>query len=199
MNLKNMPVWAQLLLALAAAAAIYGSQWKLPPLNFSEKYGQIEELQKQLDQRNEEIRKGELALKKLEELKRETAALERKLEDLKQILPTEPEMGDLLKWIKSLADQTNLDLIVFNPQPLADREFLREQPIVMQVVGNYHQLGLFYDRISKYARIINVEDVRINPNMDRKVKATIRADFVAKTYIYKEEKAAPQKGPGGGA
>jgi len=35
--------------------------------------------------------------------------------------------------------------------------------------------------------------------MDRKVKATIRADFVAKTYIYKEEKAAPQKGPGGGA
>ena len=69
----------------------------------------------------------------------------------------------------------------------------------MQVVGNYHQLGLFYDRISKYARIINVEDVRINPNMDRKVKATIRADFVAKTYIYKEEKAAPQKGPGGGA
>lgn len=194
LTMGNMPKWGQPVAALVFAVGLFLLQYKLPPGSFSEKGAQIEELQQNLDAKQQEIRKGEIALAKLEELQRDIAALEVKLEELKQILPTAPEMGDLLKWIKSLADQTNLELQIFKPETLADQEFLREQPVTMEVIGNYHQLGLFYDRISKYARIINVENVRMTPNTDRSIRATIRANFVAKTYIYKEERA-----PGGGA
>ncbi len=196
LTLGNMPKWGQPVAALVFAAGLFLVEYKLPPGNFSEKAAQIEELQQQLDAKQQEIRKGEIALAKLEELQRDIAALEVKLDELKQILPTAPEMGDLLKWIKSLADQTNLELQIFKPEALADQEFLREAPVTMEVIGNYHQLGLFFDRISKYARIINVENVGMSPNTDRTVRATIRANFVAKTFIYKDEK--PEK-PGGGA
>lgn len=202
MNLKTMSPASKIGMAIAIGAALVLSQYKMAPADLSTKGKKIASLSEQLEKKEAEIRKGKQAYARLEELQRDIAGLERKLADLRQILPTQPEMGDLLKWIKSLADQTNLDLRVFNPQALAEQEFLREQPVKMEVVGNYHQLGLFYDRVSKYARIINVEDVKMQPNSDKTFRATIRATFTAKTYIYREEAdqaltAAGQ--PGGGA
>ncbi len=197
MEMKNLPPWSKALVAFIVVGAIVGSQFVLPPLNFKQSRKEIAQLSQKLEQKQAEIRKGRLARAKLEELQRDIAALEQKLADLKQILPTTAEMGDLLKWINSLADQTNLELVNFTPSAQADQEFLREQPITMEVLGNYHQLGLFFDRISKYVRIINVENVKIQPNRDRKVHATIRASFIAKTFIYKDEPQA--KGSGGGA
>lgn len=187
MNLKNLPPMGQLGLALAVGVGLIFLQFKMAPADLSAKQSKVAALSEQLEKKEAEIRKGKQAYAKLEELQRDIAGLERKLADLRQILPTQPEMGDLLKWIKSLADQTNLDLRVFNPQSLAEQEFLREQPIKMEVIGNYHQLGLFFDRVSKYARIINVEDVKMQPNSEKSIRATIKATFTAKTYIYREE------------
>jgi type IV pilus assembly protein PilO len=187
MNFKKLPPMGQIGLAAAIGAGLIFLQFKMAPADLSAKQRKVATLAEQLEKKEAEIRKGKQAYAKLEELQRDIAGLERKLTDLRQILPTQPEMGDLLKWIKSLADQTNLDLRIFNPQSLAEQEFLREQPIKMEVVGNYHQLGLFFDRVSKYARIINVEDVKMIPNSDKTTRATIKATFTAKTYIYREE------------
>ena len=196
METKTVPPWTRLVIAAVIAVAIPASQFMFWPGYYNKWDKKNDQLAKQLADKQAEINKGRIARQKLEELQRDIASLEQKLSDLKQILPTAPEMGDLLKWIKSLADQTNLDLLNFAPQAQADQEFLREQPITMEVLGNYHQLGMFFDRVSKYARIINVENVRISPNSDRRARATIRSGFVAKTFIYKEE---AQRAPGGGA
>ncbi len=193
MNFKNLPWWGQIALAAAGAGVLIFSQYKWAPANLSKQASEIVRLKDTLESKEAEIAKGKQALAKQEELARDIAALERKLVDLRQILPTQPELGDLLKWIKALADQTNLELRVFGPSAAVEQEFLREQPIRMEVAGNYHQLGMFFDRVSKYARIINVENVKITPNKDRKVRATIASGFTAKTYIYRdepEEKAA---------
>lgn len=195
MDFKNMPWWGHLLLALAVTAALVWSQYQMAPASLTEKKGKVENLQKNLDERESRIRVGRRAVAKLDELERDIAALELKLVDLKRILPTEPELGDLLKWIKSLADQANLDLRLFNPQPLQEGELLKEQPIKMDVVGRYHQLGVFFDRISKHARIINVEGVSIQATRDQSVRdATVAASFVAKTFIFREDQPAAEGG-----
>jgi len=199
MSLKNMPWWGHLVLAVVVGGLLVWLQYSMAPANLSKKQKKVAGLTAELEQKEANIRKGKLALAKLDELERDIAALELKLADLKAILPTEPELGDLLKWIKSLADQANLDLRVFNPQPLQAQELLKEQPIRMDVLGTYHQLGMFFDRVSKHARIINVEGVRINPNTDRTVRgATVASSFTAKTYIFRED-AAEDAAEGGGA
>jgi len=191
MDLKNLPWWGHLLIAAGVALALVWLAHKLAPASLSAKKDRVEDLRSTLEQKQIEIRKGRQATAKLDELERDIAALEMKLSDLRQILPTEPEVGDLLRWIKSLADQTNLDLRKFNPGSLVEQELVKEQPIQMDVVGNYHQLGLFYDRVSKHARIINVENVRIKPTNDNSVRgATISASFTAKTFIYREPELA---------
>ncbi|MDQ7008141.1 MAG: type 4a pilus biogenesis protein PilO [Acidobacteriota bacterium] len=195
MDFKNMPWWGHLILAAVVGGVLIWLSYSMAPANLSAKKAKIEDLTTRIEDTQAKIRQGKLALAKLDELERDIAALELKLADLKAILPTEPELGDLLKWIKSLADQANLDLRLFNPQPLQEQELLKEQPIRMNVVGTYHQLGMFFDRVSKHARIINVENVRITPNTNRSVRtATIAASFVAKTFIFREDAAAAEGG-----
>lgn len=199
MNLKTMPMGAQLACAFVATAAVVASQFFWAPGEFNKKAATINELQQTLEAKNAQVRKGELAVKRLDELQRDIASLERKLADLRQILPPTPDMGDLLKWVKSLSDQTNLELISFHPAPLTDREFLKEVPIRLHVIGNYHQFGLFFDRVSKYQRIINIEQLSMGHYNGKTFRATVEADFLAKTYVYKEDEKAEKKPAGGGA
>jgi type IV pilus assembly protein PilO len=180
--MKNIPFWGQLLIVLLVCAAVvfFGYKFWL-----SEDFHRIGELQKQLDDKNAQIQRENDIVAKLPQLEAEIARLRQTLADLKEILPTEPESGELLKWIKNLADQSNLDLKDFSPESLRAVEFYKEYPIHMSITGAYHDMGLFLDRVSKYSRIINVSNVNIvnNPGGGDK---TIRSDFVATTFIYDE-------------
>jgi Tfp pilus assembly protein PilO len=52
-------------------------------------------------------------------------------------------------------------------------------------VGDYHDLGVFFDRVSKYSRIINVNNVRITgrPNGS----SSIASSFTATTFVYDDK------------
>ena len=111
--------------------------------------------------------------------------------DVQQILPTNQETGDLLAWIKNLGDQSNLDLKSFSPSGLRPVEFYKEFPIQMDVIGRYHDLGIFLDRVSKYSRIINVDGLRISAVSSENNK-TIRATFTATTFVYEADENAEE-------
>ena len=99
---------------------------------------EVQQLETDYAAKQQEIRKGQAIEQRLPEFEREIEALERKLGDVKQILPTQQETGDLLAWIKNLGDQSNLDLKSFAPGSLKPVDFYRELPIDMQVVTRYH-------------------------------------------------------------
>jgi Tfp pilus assembly protein PilO len=69
---------------------------------------------------------------------------------------------------------------------LTDREFFSEWPISVNVEGTYHNLALFFDRISRFSRIINIEDLEISSLQTSKGNHTISSTFTAKTFVYKE-------------
>ena len=143
------------------------------------------ELSAQHAEKQAEIRKGQAAEQRLPELEREIAAKRLELEDLEQILPSARETGELLRYVKNLGDQSNLKLKSFSPGGLRPAEFYREFPIEMQVSGRYHDLGIFLDRVSKYSRIINVDNLRIGSL--KKSGRTIQASLTATTFVFSEE------------
>lgn len=188
--MKNLPYWGQVLVVVLFSAALIFVAYRYYP-GLSQISEEIDRLTKEWEGKQDEIRKGQAIEAQLPEFEREIASLKQKLEDLKQILPTEPETGDLLKWIKNLTDQSNLNLKFFAPESLKEIEFYKEFPIRMSVTGGYHDLGLFFDRISKYQRIINVTGATIDA-YSGSGDISIKADFTATTFIYNEaaEKAA---------
>jgi type IV pilus assembly protein PilO len=73
---------------------------------------------------------------------------------------------------------------------LTDKEFYSEWPITVDLDGTYHNLALLFDRIGRFSRIINIQDLTISATTPTKTSPhTIAASFIAKTFVYKEPDA----------
>ena len=187
--LERLPFWGQVLLMMVLAAGIVGIAYYLWP-NLKEQGQEIQTIRGQLEDMQAKIVEGHAIEQKLPEFEQEVASLQRKLGDIQQILPTDTETGDLLRWIKNMTDQSNLGLKVFSPGGLKPVDFYKEFPIEMDVVGRYHDLGIFLDRVSKYSRIINVDNLRMNGTPGGSADRTIHATFTATTFVYDDKLAS---------
>jgi type IV pilus assembly protein PilO len=182
--LDKLPFYGHVLVFAGLALAVVVAAYALWP-NLGEMRKEIEGYEAQFTEKQAEIRKGQAAEQRLPELEREIEAKKTELKDLEQILPSDRETGDLLRYVKNLGDQSNLDLKSFSPGGLKPAEFYKEFPIEMQMTGRYHDLGIFLDRVSKYSRIINVDNLRIGSV--KQAGRTIQASLTATTFVYTEE------------
>jgi type IV pilus assembly protein PilO len=150
----------------------------------------------QLEGLQQEIQKGRAAERKLAQFREEIKRLEIDLSKLLQILPSKRNTEDLIKRIETLTRQGDFTLKRFTPGEFANKDFYSEWPIDIQLEGTYHNLALFFDRMSRFSRIINVEEMKIGALNDPTGKS-IAANFTAKTFIYTaEDKADSGKKPG---
>jgi len=148
---------------------------------------QIERLETNIDELEREIEKGRAAKADLPRLEEDIRNYEIELERLRKILPTKRETDNLIKRAKQLTERGRFRLTRFTPGNFEDRDFFIEWPIRVGLDGTYHELGLFFDRLSRFSRIINVTELTINPIRKAEGGFTIHAEFVQRTYIYKEE------------
>lgn len=159
---------------------------------------QIKEKQAQLETLNQEIQKGRAAERKLAQFREEVRRLELELGKLLQVLPSKRNTEDLIKRIETLTRQGDFTLRKFTPGDFVPKEFYAEWPIAVSLEGTYHNLALFFDRMSRFSRIINVEDLKIAA-LENVPQKSISANFVAKTFIYTgDETALPAEGAPGG-
>ena len=77
------------------------------------------------------------------------------------LLPKEKEIPKLLKDISALGSNTGLDFISFKPLANRPKDFYAEIPISIQVRGPYHNVGSFFNQISKLERIVSVRSVKM--------------------------------------
>ena len=153
---------------------------------------QIERLETSIDELEREIEKGRAAKADLPRLEEDIRNYEIELDRLRKILPTKRETDNLIKRAKQLTERGRFRLTRFTPGAFEDRDFFIEWPIRVGLDGTYHELGLFFDRLSRFSRIINVTELTINPTRASDSGFTIHAEFVQRTYIYKEETPEPE-------
>ena len=132
-----------------------------------------------------EVQQIQAVADSLPELREELSALDRRLQVLAHILPEEYETADLLRGVGTLAAQSNLDIRDLEFRDPVPHEFYAESPIELELTGTYHDLARFFDRIGKFARIINVDEVAISAldGTDASVEATV----TAMTFIFVED------------
>ncbi len=153
---------------------------------FKDMQVEIDTLNTKIDELNREIEKGLAAKADLPRLEEDIKNLEVELDRLRKILPTKKETPDLIKRLKQLTERGHFRLISFIPGDFIDMDFYQEWPIRVEVDGTYHELGLLFDRLSRFKRIINVDDLDISPVQRAGQGYTIHASFIQKTFIYKE-------------
>ncbi|MEW5902694.1 MAG: type 4a pilus biogenesis protein PilO, partial [Acidobacteriota bacterium] len=99
--------------------------------------------------------------KQLDTIEAELASLTQTLKELEVIIPLKVEIDVILRRIQQMAFDSRLDLVRFTPRGEINREFYSEKPIPIEIRGNYHNLASFFDRLSKFARLFNVENFTV--------------------------------------
>jgi type IV pilus assembly protein PilO len=152
--------------------------------------------QVELDAINLRVQQGQAMARRLPEFRKEIGELEARLEVLKPILPTDRDAGDLLRRVQTLAVQSNLTILGFKPQAITLNEIHAEWPISLQLEGNYHNLGVFLDRVSKFPRIINIGGMNLAAKTPPEADASMNIGVTATTFVLTEPGAEPPaKGP----
>jgi len=169
-------------LAIAGAAAFF--YMYVTPMQ-----EEMAQRQRKLDALVSDIRKSQAIAQRLPQFRKEVADLESRLETLKNVLPEEKDMGELLRRLQTLAVQSNLTIRSFKPSatPVA-KQLHAEVPISLQLDGAYHNLAVFFDRVSKFSRIIHISGIDIRAKDKQEPNSTITADCVATTFVLLENK-----------
>ena len=139
-----------------------------------------------------DIDKGVATARQLPQFEAQVTQLEQRLESLRQVLPEEKDVADILRRIQGLATKSNLAIQRFQPGKVVQQKLYAEIPYKLQAEGTYHNLGYFFDQISKFPRIINISEIAVRAKSPAEPTATITADLTATTFVLQESK------PGGG-
>jgi len=136
------------------------------------------------------VAKGTAVESQVKRFEMELATLEERLVVLQSILPEEKETAELLRNIQQMAMKSNLKINQFEPRSMEARDFYSNWPIEIEVEGNYHGLGLFFEKISQYPRIIDIGKLAIR-NIDHQTdpNRTLVASCTAVTYVFNPEQA----------
>ena len=149
---------------------------------------EIAAIKSNLDNLEKDIRIAERTTKKKKKLDMELATMQDQLKYALSYLPTNREIPALLKSITELGNDSDLEFLLFSPEKEIPQEFYVEIPVSVEVRGGYHNVAIFFDKIGKLDRIVNVVNVTMIP-----IKANstnLKTTCKAVTYRFKEEEKA---------
>lgn len=142
-----------------------------------------------------DINKGLLTAKKLPEFRAKVAELEIRLTTLRAVLPEEKDAADLVRRLQSVAAVSNIVIRSVKPQATITKQLHAEWPIQLELDGSYHNLALFFDRVGKFTRIVNISALDVKSKERPQVNSTITATCTATTFVLLEKPTAAKAAP----
>ncbi len=76
-------------------------------------------------------------------------------------LPEKKEIPSLLSSISRSGRDAGLEFILFQPQPEINKNFYAEIPVSIMVTGSYHNVALFFDKLARLSRIVNIKNIKM--------------------------------------
>ncbi len=182
--MKNWPWYGYLVFAVLIFALAILFYFK--PQNDKLKTVRAERVKVEQEVQNLKQKKREL-----DKIEADLVQMEAKLKTLEVNIPQRKEIADILRQIQTLAYDSRLDVLRFAPGAEVNKDFYAEWPIPIQVSGSYHNLGLFFDKLSKFARVFTIDNFSIKALGRQTDLNTITANWTAKTYFFAEPAAVP--------
>ncbi len=144
---------------------------------------EIARLSKEIVGLKQKVNEAKKISANLAKFEKEQAEADAKFKEALTLLPKEKEIPSLLKGITELGKESNLEFRTFRPSREAPKNFYVEIPISIEVRGKYHDVAIFFDRVSKMKRVVNIFDVSMTP--ESKPYKALRVTCKAVTYRFK--------------
>lgn len=151
-------------------------------------------LEAQVTQLQGELRKLQEFARNIEQIKVELKELNLQLESALEYMPRQFNLSALLRKLTMLAQNSGLELFTFRPAQNEERQgqnFYSTLGINFELKGNFTQILLFLDQISRLKRIVNTETLRMSVRGDPSRRGvasatTLSVQALVKTYRFSE-------------
>lgn len=184
-SIIKLPTSRKILILILIIAAILGLYFYLVYLPKAEL----------LDKKTEELAKLETQVRELRiiaaNMKRfqaEAAKLREELKFAMGQLPTSKEIPSLLANISELGKEAGLEFLLFRPAPEIAKDFYAEIPVEIKVKGTYHNVAVFFDKVGKMPRIVNIAGVTMEGAKENMGRWEITTSCLATTFKFLEQK-----------
>ncbi|MBI5552527.1 MAG: type 4a pilus biogenesis protein PilO [Desulfobacterales bacterium] len=175
----------------AVLVIIFGlSIWLL----FWPKNGQINGLKTQLASVQKELEAAKKNAAELNDWRNKMSKKEAEYKQVSRALPEKEEIPSLLAGISQAGKEAGLEFLLFQPKPEVPKDFYAEIPVDINVSGNYHQVAIFFDKLSNLPRIVNVRDVKMAPQSAKDETSSLTTSCQAVTYKFIESAPKPKAG-----
>lgn len=174
------------LLVLLLAIVIFALFWQL---SYRPQRIKIAQKEKQLQQLLSERDQKRSVASQLEKYKAEMEEVKRKLAEIAAKLPEEKEIPMLLKTISFIGRGAGLEIESFQPKSEVKKDFYVEVPFEMSIVGNYHQIGMFFYQVGRLPRVVSITDFSFTraSNPPYGSSPLLKAQCLGATYYFFEQ------------
>ncbi|NTU59496.1 MAG: type 4a pilus biogenesis protein PilO [Deltaproteobacteria bacterium] len=164
-------------------------------LGFMPRLQELRQLDETYARLGKEQRENQAIADNLALVKEEVRRLDQNLAQALEKLPNTEEIPNLLRMVSDLGKEAGLEFLLFKPAPPVPKEFYAEVPLEMQVLGRYHDIAQFIDRVGKLPRIVTIQDLELGGAKPAPGGVKLTASCKATTFKFLDpaEKAALDK------
>ncbi len=194
-KILKLPPLQKIAILVAISITLLGAFYYTVYKAKSEEIVVLEEKFDKLQAKHAEQKK---VLANLPKFRKENEELKVMFKELLKLLPNTKEIPSLLTNISNLAQDCGLEILLFQPQKEVARDFYADIPVEMQAIGDYHNIGHFFDKVSKLERIVNISDIAIAVST-KKLKDSEKPKLISKfkaitfKFIEKDMKVVKKK------
>lgn len=128
---------------------------------------QLDAKQKQLQRK---LLESEAIAANRDKLEEEVSLMNEKLKHALTLLPNEQDIRGIYRNISILAKKIGVDLLYFKPGGIRKMGLFSEIPMDLRLNGSYNEIAVYFDRIGKLSRIINIRDINMtNPSKKQNI------------------------------
>jgi type IV pilus assembly protein PilO len=165
-------------LILIIALSIYFLLWP--------KHKLIVALEQQLGQVQQELAVAKKNASELNDWRNKMKQKEAQYKTVMRALPEKEEIPTLLAGISQAGRDAGLDFLLFQPKSESAKDFFAEIPVDITVSGTYHQVAVFFDKVSNLPRIVNIRDIKMAPASQNDNGGVLTTSCQAVTYKFIE-------------
>jgi type IV pilus assembly protein PilO len=150
-------------------------------------------LSRQFKTMEDEVTQYEARKRDYLRFKNEVARLLEEQKELLRVLPKKAEIPTFLDSIYNQAEPLGLEITLFARQDEKPQELYVRIPVQIELLGSYHQIARFFNKVAQLPRIVNIEDVTMSEPTVTDSGVRLKARFNAVTFRFADKPGAPPK------
>lgn len=192
-KIEKLVLWQRLAIVAGLLFLLFGAAvWFL----FLPKYEEISSLELKLQGLEKKLATAKINAAELGKFQAKMQEAEAQFKIAMSALPEKEEIPALLTSISKSGQEVGLEFLLFEPKAESRREFYAEIPVAMNIRGDYHNLAVFFDKVARLSRIVNIQNITINRSKDVKDPKDLSTACTAVTYKFVEPPPAAPPKPG---